>query len=207
MTRIAEKAVLRKAMLAVLVNLDPRWVKAASTRVCENLSRYVNALHTDGVMAVEHVLAWSSFFPGEIDLNLFIEGQLAAGRRVYLPQTRADRSMQFIAINEAWADNAVAGLGGVPEPSADSGRIFDPHFAASTAIIVPGLAFDKNGCRLGRGRGFYDMFLARSLMHSARVVGVSWELQIVPEVPVASHDHKIEALVTEAGVHLGSASS
>ncbi len=195
MSQSENKVLLRKAMRAVLSNLDQRWVKAASGRVCENLSRHVN-----GMRGVDHILAWSSFFAGEADLSGFIAAQLAGGRRVYLPQTRPDRSMQYISVNEAWLDEAVTGVGGVPEPSEQSGQIFDPLNAPNTLVMVPGLAFDLKGGRLGRGLGFYDHFLARSSMHSVRVVGVGWELQIVPEVPMTAHDQFVEQLITEERV-------
>lgn len=192
MTHAGDKASLRRAMRAVLSNLDRRWVKAASSRVCENLIQHLKEMPN-----IDHVLAWASFFAGEVDLAEFIEAQLEAGRRVYLPQTRENRTMQFVAVNDAWIDDAVLGQGGVPEPRPDSGQVYDTHHAANTLVVVPGLAFDQRGGRLGRGMGYYDKFLARSLMHSARVVGAGWELQIVPEVPMAAHDQALEQLVTE----------
>jgi 5-formyltetrahydrofolate cyclo-ligase len=196
------KQQLRKSMRAVLSNLDKRWVKAASGRVCEHLSTFVKEAGS-----VDHVLAWGSFFAGEVDLSGFIETQLDAGRLVYLPQTRPDRSMQFICINQAWMQgnglgDSVVGLGGVPEPKSEVGSVFDPHNAASTVVVVPGLAFDQRGGRLGRGLGFYDLFLGRSLMHRARTVAAGWELQLVPEVPMASHDHSVHALATEERLRL-----
>lgn len=192
MNQTENKVLLRRAMQAVLANLDQRWVKAASGRVCDNLVKHIR-----GFPRIDHVLAWSSFFAGEVDLSAFVGEQLGAGRRVYLPQTRSDKTMQFISINEGWAAEAVAGVGGVPEPCDQSGHLFDAHDAANAIVLVPGLAFDVRGGRLGRGSGFYDRFLARSLMRTAQVLGVGWELQLVPEVPMSGHDQQIEKLITE----------
>ncbi len=73
------------------------------------------------------------------------------------------------------------------------------------AVLVPGLAFDRSGDRLGRGAGFYDRFLARIAAGSdragrARLIGVSFACQIVDRVPRDDHDIAMDALVTEEGL-------
>lgn len=61
-------------------------------------------------------------------------------------------------------------------------------------IFVPGVAFDKNGRRLGRGRGFYDRYLSdRKIIK----IGVCASLQLVDEVPVEKHDSLMDFLITE----------
>ncbi len=62
-------------------------------------------------------------------------------------------------------------------------------------MITPGLAFDLQGRRLGRGAGFYDRYLPR-LRSDALIVGIGYEEQIVEEAPVGELDHMIHALVT-----------
>ncbi len=66
-------------------------------------------------------------------------------------------------------------------------------------IVVPGLAFDRKGNRLGRGMGFYDRFLATPGMR-AFTCGLAFGEQVVPEVPTAGHDQPINALVTDQEV-------
>lgn len=67
------------------------------------------------------------------------------------------------------------------------------------AVIVPGLAFDRRGHRLGRGGGFYDRFLAR-LPQTVRTIGVAFDLQLVDEVPADPHDAPVQTLITECRV-------
>ena len=65
--------------------------------------------------------------------------------------------------------------------------------------MVPGLAFDRRGNRLGHGFGYYDRFLA-GLPESVPRVGLAWASQRIPDVPVDAWDVPVHALVTEEGV-------
>jgi 5-formyltetrahydrofolate cyclo-ligase len=66
-------------------------------------------------------------------------------------------------------------------------------------ILVPGLAFSpKTGARLGRGGGFYDRLLARPEMR-ARLLGVAFQMQLLPEIPMEKHDAIVPEIVTERG--------
>jgi 5-formyltetrahydrofolate cyclo-ligase len=66
-------------------------------------------------------------------------------------------------------------------------------------ILVPGLAFDRQGGRLGRGKGYYDRFLVRM---TAKKIGVCFACQLVEDVPLESHDHPLDGVVTEEGLIL-----
>ena len=63
--------------------------------------------------------------------------------------------------------------------------------------IIPGVAFDTNNNRLGRGKGFYDRFLSEV---RSMIVGVCFEIQIVPKIPLESFDKPMDAVVTEVGI-------
>lgn len=67
------------------------------------------------------------------------------------------------------------------------------------AVLVPGVAFGERGERLGRGGGFYDRFFARGELR-ARRVGVAFDFQVVPEVPVGRHDARMDVVVTPSRV-------
>ena len=84
---------------------------------------------------------------------------------------------------------------GVREPRADLPAI-DPD--RLDLVLVPGLAFDAAGGRLGRGGGFYDRFLPGA--SRAVRIGVCWSGQIVDAVPAEPHDVRVHMLVTEDGV-------
>jgi 5-formyltetrahydrofolate cyclo-ligase len=80
---------------------------------------------------------------------------------------------------------------GVREPAA-GGQVVPP--GDLDLILVPGLAFDEHGRRLGRGGGHYDRFLAG--LSSARV-GVAFEVQLAPQVPAGPGDERVDAVATE----------
>lgn len=93
----------------------------------------------------------------------------------------------------------------VPEVDGDDmwavpGRV-EP--ASLDLVVVPGLAFAADGRRLGRGGGHYDRFLAATGAH-CRWVGVGFAEQLVDDVPVARHDVRLHAVVTDATAPAGS---
>lgn len=72
-------------------------------------------------------------------------------------------------------------------------------FAPDIAVI-PGVAFDRQGNRLGHGAGYYDRFLAHPAMARTALVGLAYAFQIVPALPVAPWDRPVHALCTEEGL-------
>lgn len=87
------------------------------------------------------------------------------------------------------------GTFGIREPDANTARQVFP--GEDDTILVPGLAFDRAGGRLGRGGGFYDRFLAQ--WPHARRVGVGFSIQLIDAVPREAHDAQVDAIVTEDG--------
>ena len=184
---------IRETMRKVLANLDRRWVQAASAELCEQLGILI---HEEIHPSPRHVLAWTAHFPGEIDLSPFISSQLGE-RAVYLPRALPDRSMTFVSIDADWISHSEEGLLGIPQPLERSGTVYSPEWAADTVVIVPGLAFDRQGNRLGRGGGYYDRFLANPAMFDATLVGVGWSLQLVPRIPSEPHDVPVNWVCNE----------
>jgi 5-formyltetrahydrofolate cyclo-ligase len=62
-------------------------------------------------------------------------------------------------------------------------------------MIIPGVAFDSHGNRIGHGMGYYDRLLQKKM--SAHCLGLAFELQIVESIPTEKHDVKVEKIVTE----------
>ena len=111
-------------------------------------------------------------------------GMADVGKVIAYPRISGADLLFFVA------DCFVRGVLGAHEP-------VEGELAPSAELIlVPGLAFDRRGGRLGRGGGFYDRLLARR--ESAFVLGVCFACQIVEEVPGEEHDVKVDAVLTEA---------
>ncbi|MEM0984103.1 MAG: 5-formyltetrahydrofolate cyclo-ligase [Planctomycetota bacterium] len=85
---------------------------------------------------------------------------------------------------------------GVPHPTAGCPVV---ELDRVGLVLVPGLAFDRAGRRLGRGAGFYDRFL-EGLGPEVVACGVSFEVQMVEEVPTEDHDARVRMILTESGL-------
>ncbi|MDR1958345.1 MAG: 5-formyltetrahydrofolate cyclo-ligase [Planctomycetaceae bacterium] len=97
------------------------------------------------------------------------------------------------------------GAFGILEPKIelrkDAGRFVQPD--EPSLILVPGIAFDRNGGRIGRGKGYYDRFLAKAPV-SVPLVGLAFECQMFPEVPMEFFDKRLNAVVTEDNIYYAS---
>ena len=108
-------------------------------------------------------------------------------KRISLPLVEGDNlSMRRVDS----PDELSPGKFGILEPSSDA-----PKSSGNwDLILVPGMAFDRSGGRLGRGRGYYDRFLG---LHSHILrVGICFDEQLVPTVPSEDHDIRLHALIT-----------
>jgi len=137
------------------------------------------------------VLAFASF-GGEIPTDPLLERLLAAGKTILLPYVdAADGKMRAAQIGSI--RDVVPGFRGIREPAS---RV--PVTTAEVAV-VPGVAFDRHGGRLGYGGGFYDRYL-EEITGSVPVVGFCYDVQVVDEVPREPHDRAVDAIVTERRV-------
>ncbi len=133
--------------------------------------------------------------PRELDTTPLVEEAWRRGKRVAVPRVDADRSGAMDAVPiESWSD-CLPGYRGILEPV--DGDPIEMH--AIDLAVVPGLAFDLAGRRLGQGGGFYDRFLARHDLRAA-ACGMAFEEQVVERVPVDPHDRTVDLLVTDASV-------
>ncbi len=111
------------------------------------------------------------------------------GKRIYYPRVAAER-LSMVEINNP--RELVPGAFGVLEPAAD----LSSSQQVPDLILIPGIAFDRRGHRLGYGRGFYDRYLAGCPDQVVRV-GFSFSFQLCDELPVGAHDQSLDVLVTD----------
>lgn len=137
------------------------------------------------------------FYPiearNEVDLT-GLDGWLRArGARVAYPSIDPDSrvmTFRFVADPEAMQERGL----GFREPDAE-----DEEAAALDVIVVPALQIDAHGHRIGYGAGFYDRALAR-FCPPARAIGVAFDFQLIPEVPVTEGDVAVAVIVTDSRV-------
>ena len=150
------------------------------------------------------VLAYMAL-PDEVDLSLVIDDALEAGKKVFIPRiVPGTNLMDFFQVT----DGAKADVGsyGILESQEDWPKYdFEQEQGEQTLVLTPGRAFTLEGARLGRGKGFYDTFLAKlkkvrvveNKKPAVRLAGVCFSCQVVEELPVEFHDEKMDLLFTD----------
>jgi len=128
-------------------------------------------------------------FGSEIETRGIIETLDRAGHRVALPVV-AGPELRAVAFRPG--DPVRTARYGAAEPLSTG----DVPPDAIDVVVVPGLAFDREGYRVGYGRGYYDRFLAR-IRPDARRIGIAFSVQVVADVPHGSSDRPVDCLVTE----------
>lgn len=117
-----------------------------------------------------------------------LERALREGKRVAVPKVYGDE-MKFIYITDL--TQVEKGYAGIPEPVADGPVADDP----TALVLMPGLAFDKEGRRIGYGGGFYDRFLAAEPEHPT--LALCYGFQILPQLPTEEFDIPVDCVLYE----------
>lgn len=128
-------------------------------------------------------------FGSEVDTLPLCRALWAEGRAAVLPRVAPDRQLEHcLALGP---EDLEPGAWSIPEPTRSCQEI-DP--AEVALVLVPGVAFDRAGGRLGYGGGYYDRFLDDC---PAPRVALAFHLQLVPAVPRDAHDRLVHAIVTD----------
>ncbi len=153
--------------------------------------------------------AWLSGYVairGELDVGGAIDAARAAGVGVALPRIDTRRPPRLCFHETRHATDLAAGPHGLTEPNSTSREV---DVADLDVVLVPGIAFDAAGRRVGTGGGFYDD-AGRRLRASGRggvMVGVAHDFQIVDRCPAEAHDVAVDLVVTERRVLAAQAQS
>lgn len=194
------KRELRRLMKEKLASMSEASREVRSLRLCEHI-------YTDPLWAsAEVVLAFSSM-PGEPNLRPLLDAALEEGRIVGLPRMEKT-DLVFHRMGKEGDAYRLHPFGvSEPDPGLPVLEIADMRNRV-TLVLCPGLAFDPQGGRLGRGKGYYDRFL-RSLGPAAgdgggearqvHIAGVCFALQIVESVPRGDDDVPVGSVFSEDG--------
>lgn len=182
------KRALRQQVLARRDALDAGWRSEAGAAIDARLCLLW------ATKPPRSVLAYAGF-GSEYDTDTFCRRVLDAEAQLWLP--RVDRSARRLRLYrvEDPASQLVPGTWGIREP--DPARCVEVIDAQPDWVLVPGVAFDTAGRRLGYGGGFYDRLLPG--LTAALRVAAAFGIQVVERVPVEAHDLPVHRLVTEGG--------
>ena len=156
----------------------------------DNKSRLIKKkLFATQVFKKAKIVMFYIAFRGEVNTEEMIKEAKKIGKRITVPVCEKNR----VTIRPCWLDEHAhlkEGPYGVKEPAVKKCiRLEDLDL-----VIVPGVAFDKKGNRLGRGKGFYDRFLSR-LPEGISSLGLAFDFQILPSIPASSHDVSVKKVI------------
>ena len=136
----------------------------------------------------------------EIDVFPIARKAMELGKKVLFPRcNKEDHTMNYHVVTSL--DELSPDAYGIPEPPKDA-PVYDPAKDKGSAIcFVPGLVYDREGFRLGYGKGFYDRYLSA---FSGCTIGVVYSDYILKTVPRGRYDVKVNILLTEKGVRMTS---
>lgn len=182
-----DKAGWRRWLRAAWAELDRRELAAASRLICHRVLSLPCWYEATACLAYAPLAA-------EVDVTPLMEWAWRRGLAVLLPRPDpATRRMEAREVR-SWADTE-EGPYGLRVPKAGCPRRLP---GVGTVALIPGLAFDCQGWRLGRGAGYYDRFLAE--WRGVRRVGVTLERFVFPHLPRDSHDRRMDWVVTEEAI-------
>lgn len=179
------KRALRRAVIARRDALSERDRAAASLSIADRVAALPETREARSAMAF-----WS--FGSEVDTAPLIERLVAEGRTVALPRIEGS---DIVPVAFVPGDPTTQTSFGAMEPVGR--RVLDP--TELDLVIVPGVAFDRSGNRVGYGAGYYDRFLRRT-RPGVPAVAIAFAAQLVHEVPTGGTDRRVDAIVTEAEV-------
>ena len=186
MNQIREKkALLRSKILKLRASADPGTLEELSERIRLRLEDH--PLWTDSRYACIYI----SSKPGEVGTQGLIKSALASGKRVCVPVIDPkDEGLSLVEIQDL--ENLRPGCFGILEPTDGVRR--PPDSIDWDLAVVPGIAFDRLGHRIGFGRGYYDRLLAAK--DSPRI-GLAFGFQMVEPFETLEHDVAMNLIITE----------
>jgi len=174
-------------MKAALAAMPAEAAAELSAAACESLLALEEYARARSVMLYAPI-------PGEVDCRPIAVAGWKDGKKVLLPRvTWSPRRMVAVPVHSL-DHPVVTGRNGLREPEGQPVAIEEIDL-----IVVPGLAYDRHGNRLGRGGGFYDRFLARPGL-AAHTCGLAFSIQVVGNIPVHPNDYPVKVLVTDKEV-------
>ena len=180
-----QKTIFRKKIINERLSLSEKDVQDRSVAIVQQLLDSPLYRNTDSI-------ALYSDFRGEVKTDLIIKDALSSGKSVLMPKIKQeDFSLSFVLICSE--DELVESEIGFKEPLLKKGRTWEAEDI--DLFVVPGVAFDEYGNRLGMGKGCYDRVL--SCTGRENIIALAYDFQIVKDVPSCHHDVKVGWIVTE----------
>lgn len=189
MERFNAKKILRKEILKKRENIDKVKKENMDTEI---LNSFYKSKYYNEAINIFIYISYGS----EINTRDIINRALKEKKRIYVPRTEfKTRTMDAVEISSL--DNLIESSYGILEPSKNEPCI-DPN--ELDLIVVPGVAFDRNGGRMGYGAGFYDRYFSKINKNNiGRItkLALAYDFQVTDEVPMGELDVPVDYVLTE----------
>ena len=138
----------------------------------------------------------------EVRTRQSLPAALESGKTIVVPWCNAQGELELFRLSNM--DELAVGMYKILEPKTELRGLPEKQCGAEDLdlVMVPGVAFDRRGARMGHGKGYYDKLLQHARAETP-LVALAFECQLFPEIPVAGHDIFMDAIITETGVHPG----
>ena len=183
---------LRKRVLAVRMGLDRSQAEASGQAIVEKV------LSLEAYRGAKIVHTYVSSKKNEVDTRALICACFARGKRVAVPVVRPGTKTLAHALIDG-LDQLVVGPWGLAQPD-PAAATWLPAEAHIDLVVVPGLAFDRRGQRIGWGGGYYDRFLAQ--VHAVKI-GLCYDALVLDCIPGEPHDVPVDMVVAETAIYQG----
>jgi 5-formyltetrahydrofolate cyclo-ligase len=140
-------------------------------------------------------IALYAALPGELPTRPLFDAVVKGYGAALLPRSLEPIGLGFFSVAR-W-EELQPGYFGVLEPSEEAPLA---TLSSEDLVVVPGLAFDETGYRLGQGKGYYDRAFPEASDASPTLIGFGYELQVVDAVPYGEWDRRLDGIVTERAV-------
>lgn len=161
-----------------------------SKLICQNI------INSEFYQKAQIVYAYMAL-PDEVDLSVLIDDALCKNKTVFVPKVVPNSNkMIFFDYSKCQFEN---GSFGILEPKTEDIKEEKNTWDQTAIFLVPGRVFGEDGERIGRGKGFYDIYLSNFLKtqkKSVLVAGVCFPIQIGKQVPTTEHDIKMDQIFT-----------
>ena len=142
-----------------------------------------------------HTVLFYVSYEKEVDTHAMIKESLALGKQVVVPCTDKKTKTLSLSVLRCW-DDLCHGAYNILEPKKECRT--NVSFESIDLVIVPGVAFDPHGNRLGHGMGYYDSLLRQ--FKDKPKIGLAFELQLLDHIPAEQHDIQVDTIVSEERV-------
>ncbi|MDD4363003.1 MAG: 5-formyltetrahydrofolate cyclo-ligase [Atribacterota bacterium] len=184
------KKMIRKSILEMRRMLSSDAILDKSNKIANYLIKF------DKYQQSENIMLYIST-KSEVQTQKIINSAQSDNKNIFIPLIIKEKHDLLPSLIKNFQQELQIGDLGVYEPKINFQRVHPPEIL--DLVIIPGVAFTRQGYRLGRGGGYYDRFLSKLVQKTCKIA-LSFDFQIIEKIPVEKHDIAVDYIITEKGI-------